>query len=184
MKGWWFGARDIWHNPGMGRMAADLFAHEINNLSFIHLISRTDIRYYMAGKRDLIRRKFDERRRALEESPNAKDREEALRIQNMTEADYDRNLEALPPLEIGRELKADRVLVGRIYDIYMAHNRTIHWYWSSVDLEVGLLDVDSGKVVWFRRAQFKKNFASTSLLLEIAAHEMGEMMKREHFYQP
>jgi hypothetical protein len=92
-------------------------------------------------------------------------------------------MELLPPRDIGRELKADRVLVGRIYEIYLAQNRTIHWFWSSVDLEVGLVDVDSGNVVWFRRAQFTKNFASTSLLLQVAAHEMVEMMKREHFYQ-
>jgi hypothetical protein len=184
MKGWWFGARDVWHNPGMGRLAADLFAHEINSLPFIHLVSREDIRYYMADKRTLIRSKLDEKRRALEQSPNPDDRAQALRIQNMTEADYDRDLELLPPREVGRELKADRVLVGRIYNIYLAHNRTIHWYWSSVDLEVGLVDVETGKVVWFRRAQFTKNFTSTSLLLEMAAREMVEMMKREHFYQP
>jgi len=184
MKGWWFGARDVWHNPGMGRQGGDMFAHELNKLSFIHVRSRVDIKYYLSNKRELIRRKLDERRRDLEKSPNPNDRAEAQRLQKMTEGDYDREIEMLPPREIGRELKVDRVLFGRIHDIYLAHNRTIHWFWSSVDLEVSLLDVDSGKVLWYKRARFTKNFASTSLLLEIAAQQMAEMMKRELFYQP
>jgi len=184
MKGWWFGARDVWHNPGMGQLAADIFAQELNQLPFIHMVSRMDTKYYLAGKRDLIRKKLEERRQKLEESASPRDREEAQRIRAMTDADYDRLVEQLPPYEIGRELKVDRVLIGRIYNIYLAHNRTIHWYWSSVDLEVSLMDVDTHKIIWTKRAQYTKNFSSTSLLLEVAAQNMIEAMKRGLFYQP
>jgi len=184
MKGWWFGSRDVWRNPAMGGEAANLFAHELNRLPYVRLVSRTDTKYYMAGKRELIRRKLDEKRRDLEQSQNPDDRALALRIQNMTDADYDRELASLPPREIGRELEVDRVLTGRIHDLYLAHNRTLHWFWSAVDLEVNLLDVDSGKIIWNKRARFKKNLVSTSLLIEIAAQQMIEMMQRELFSQP
>ncbi len=188
MHGWWFGARDVWRNPGMGRVAADLFAHELNRLPFVHMVSRVDIKYYMANKRDLIRTKLEERRLLLEQSENPRDRDEARKIRAMTEADLERQLAQLCTKEaasgVGRELKTDRILVGQIHNIALNHNRTIHWFWSTVDLEVDLVDVDSGRVVWHKRAQFSKNFASTSLLLEIAARQMVEMMKREYFYQP
>jgi len=183
MKGWWFGARDVWHNPGMGWMAGEVFANRLGKLPFVRMISRSDIKYYLASKRDLIRRKLDERRRKLEASVSPDDKLEALRIKNMTEADYDREIESLPPREIGRELSADRVLVGRIYNIYLARNRTVSWYWSAVDVEVDLVDVDTGKVVWHRRAPYKKNLSSTTLLLEAVADEMVRMMEREYFYQ-
>jgi len=183
LQGWWFGSRDVWRNPGMGRVAADIFSSQLNRLPFITTVSRVDIKYYMADKREHIRRLLDERRRKLEKSTDPRDRAEAERIRNMTEADYERELERLPPRDVGRALKADRVLVGRIHDAYLGHNRTIHWYWSYVDLELNLVDVDTGRVVWHKRAQFKKNFASVALLFEIAARRMIEMMEYEYFYQ-
>jgi len=183
-QGWWFGSRDVWHNPGMGRLAGDLFAHELNKLSFVRVVPRSDIKYYIANKRELVRRKLDEKRRVLADSPKPEDRALAEHIQKMTDADYDREVENLSPREIGRELKVDRVLIGQIHNLYLAHNRTIDWFWSSVDLEVNLLDVDSGKVIWPRRARFKKNLVLTAELLEIAAQQMVAMMKRELFFQP
>ena len=183
MQGWWFGSRKLWHNPGWGRVAGDVFSLELNRLPFISIVSRVDIKYYMADKSERVRTVLEERRRELERSSDPRDLEEAKRIQEMSPADYDRMLERLPPREIGRELNVDRVLVGRIHDAYLAHNRTIHWYWSYVDLEVQLVDVDTGRVVWYRRAPFKKNFTSISFLLETAAREVVEMMKREYLYQ-
>lgn len=183
LRGWWFGSRDIWRNPGMGRVAADIFSHELNQLPFVKIVSRVDIKYYMAEKRQIIRRLRDQQRSKLEKSPNPRDRQLAERIAKMTEADYDRELERLPVREIGRELGADRVLVGRIIDAYQAHNRTIHWYWSVVELQLELVDVDTGKVVWHKHARFKKSFASTTFLLEAAARELIEAMKREYFFQ-
>ena len=184
LQGWWFGSRKLWHNPGWGRVAGDTFSLELNHLPFVNLVSRVDIKYYMAEKNEQIHRVLDERRRKLEESTDPNDRQEAERIRQMSEADYERMLERLSPREIGRELNADRVLVGRIHDAYLAHNRTIHWYWSYMDLEVDLVDVGTGRVVWHRRAPFKKSFASASALLEAAAREMVEWMKIEYFYQP
>lgn len=190
LRGWWFSSRKLWHNPGWGRLAGDVFWHEINRqvaldlLPSISLVSRVDTRYYMAEKDGQIHRVLAERLRKLETSADPHDREKAERIRAMSAADYERMLERLPSREIGRELNADRVLVGRIHEAYRAHNRTIGWYWSYMDLEVDLVDVDTGKVIWRRRAPFKKNLASTSRLFETAARKMVEWMKREYFYQP
>jgi hypothetical protein len=184
LKGWWFSSRGVFHNPGIGRVAGDAFSRRLSRLSFVHIVSRVDIKYYMAEKRERIKQVLSERRSELRDSANPSDQKEAERIHGMSEADYDRMLERLPAREIGRELKADRVLVGRIHDAYLAHNRTIHWYWSFVDLEVDLIDVDTGNVVWHKRAQFKKSLSSTALVLDEAADQMVEMMKREYFYQP
>lgn len=181
-KGWWFGSRDIWRNPGYGRAAADALAREMNQLPFVHMVSRADVAYYMGAKLKLIRETLDEQRRKLEKSDNLKDWQEAERIRALTDADYDRLVETLPPREIGRELKVDRVLVGRVHEAYLAHNRTIHWYWSRVDIEAQLIDVESGKALWSRRAPFSGNIASPSLLLENAAKWMVEAMKNECFY--
>jgi hypothetical protein len=182
--GWWFSSRGLFHNPGLGRVGADAFSRQLSRLSFIHNVSRVDIKYYMADKRERIKTVLQERQSQLEKSANPREQKEAQRIQTMSEADYDRMVERLPAREVGKELKADRVLVGRIHDAYLAHNRTIHWYWSFVDLEINLVDVDTGNIVWHKRAQYKKNFASTAFVLDIAAQDMVEMMKREYFYQP
>lgn len=184
LKGWWFSSRDIWHNPGIGRVAGDIFHHKINLLSFVNTVSRVDIKYYMADKRELIRQALDKKRAELEAGGTPPELAEAQRIRDMSEADYDRLLERLPPREIGLELKCDRVLVGRIHEGYLAHHRAFDIHWSYVDLEVSLIDVDTGRVVWHKRGQYKKNFASTSFLLEAVAEQMIEAMKFEYLYQP
>ena len=184
LKGWWLSSRDIWHNPEVGRLAGDIFHHKISRLPFVNAVSRIDIKYYMANKRDLIRQALDRKRDQLEATREPRDRAEADRLRALSEADYDRMLERLPPREIGLELKADRVLVGRIHEGYLAHHRTFDLYWSYLDLEVNLVDVDTGRVVWHRRAQYKKNFASAAFVLELAADQMIEAMKYEYFYQP
>lgn len=184
MRGWWFGSRDIWHNPGLGRMAADVYSHELNKEPFINVVSRVDIKYYMARKREQLRRLREQQSRDLEATGNPEDLKAAARIRQMTDAEYTMELQNLPPREIGRELKADRVLVGRIRDSYLAHNRTINWYWTYVDLELDLYDVDSGNVVWHKRWQTKKSFASALYVLEDSAAQVIDMMKNEYFYPP
>jgi hypothetical protein len=182
-RGWWFGSETRFHNPGLGRVAGDAFAQELARLPFISLVSRTDIKYRMA---DLLQRLHDVRdkqRRELDASLNPADNEKARKIRQMTEADYENELQNVSAVAIAKELDADRVLTGRIHDAAIVHNRTTDFYHSYVDLEVRLVDVDTGKVLWSQRQMFKRRSVSTPFLLEEAAHQMVEKMKREHFYQ-
>jgi hypothetical protein len=183
-EGWWFGSRDVWQNPGLGRVAGDVFSHQLSQLPFVTVVSRVDIKYYMADKRSALKQLRDRQRRELEESGSPEDLRKAQAIAAMTEADYDAELEKLPPWEIGRELGADRVLTGRIRNAYLTFNRAFGFYWTVVDLELDLYDVQTGNVVWHGRRQFKMMFASTLLVLEKAAGEMIQAMKDEYFYQP
>jgi hypothetical protein len=128
LEGWWFGSRSVYRNENVGRNVADEVAKTLRGLPYIDLASRLDYRYYIEGKRQLLEVAF----------------EEVEDIKYETQ-DYDRMIETIDPIEIGRELGVDLVVAGHVDNAYMAHNRTVEWIWSGVEIRVDVLNVRTGQ---------------------------------------
>ncbi|MCD6385601.1 hypothetical protein J7M23_07450 [Candidatus Sumerlaeota bacterium] len=162
IKGWWFGARDIYYNPYVGETFADVLADEISKrCPFIDVYSRMDIKYYLLSKREILKRHFPE----------------------LKEAELTKTINELDPVDIGRELGVDKVISGVIYDCHTSHHRTFHWWSSVVEAEVKLIDVDSGKVEWQNRMRLRKKFLSWLGTAEVLASKMVKAMEKELFYR-
>lgn len=162
IKGWWFGARDIYYNPYVGETFADVLADEIaKQCPFIDVYSRMDIKYYLVSKRNILKRHF----------PGLKDPE------------ITQTINELDPVDIGRDLGVDKVITGVIYDCHTSHHRTFHWWSSVIEAEVKLIDVDSGNVEWQNRSRIRKKFLSWLGTSEVLASRIVKAMKKEVFYR-
>jgi hypothetical protein len=159
IQGWWLSARTIRQNPRAGNQVADLLARRMALLGFVNLYSPVDLRYYFADKRQ-----------ALQDAYPHLDRRE---IDNL--------LNEVPPVKYGSELGADRILTGRIIQLYMAENRTIHWWWSVADVEMQVIDVANDRVIWSKRYRERDQFVSQSAVLERIVDRSIDDLKQEVF---
>jgi len=120
------GSRDVYFDENAGRSVADEIARVVHQLPYVDLHSRQDYHFYIAGKRRLLETAF--KNPEIEYLPR----------------DYDRMVQQIDPVAIGRDLGVDVVITGRITDSYMAMNRTINWTWSRVNIEIDIFDIRSG----------------------------------------
>jgi hypothetical protein len=159
IRGWWLGARTIRQNPRAGGLLADAISREMAGFEFVNLYSSIDLKYYFADKRDMLKKSYD----------------------YLSDAEVDKLLGQVPPVEFARELGADKMVSGRIIRNYMGENRTIHWWWSVVEFECQVTDVPTGKVEWTRRYELREQFASQNSVQLKLAEEVVADLKDEYF---
>ena len=162
IKGWWFGSRDVYRNPNTGEIFADIFSKRIDQqISCVDSYSRTDLKYYMANKKDRLKKQFPE----LEEN------------------EIDQLFSDISVCDFAKDLQIDMVLIGKLNQCHTSHNRTIHWWSSVVDVDAILLDAETCEPEWSGRIAMRKNFRSQYGAMEKAAERLIKQMKREYFYK-
>jgi hypothetical protein len=159
IQGWWLGARTIRQNPNAGEEVVQIWARRLAALGFVDLYSPVDLRYYFADKRQALQTAYP----------------------RLTRTEIDKLLDAVPKVKFGKELGADRVLTGRINALYMADNRTIHWWWSVADITLQAYDVATDKLVWECHYHERQQFATQEDVLAAIMDRAIVDMKREVF---
>lgn len=159
IRGWWFGARTLRRNPRAGAMMAETLSRKMSNLEFLNLYSAIELKYYFADKRQLLKESYP----------------------NLTDPELDRTLAQAPKVEFAKELGADKVLTGRIISQYMGENRTIHWWWAVLEVEVQVIDAASGKTEWSGHYNLRNQFASQSDMQERFADRLIRDLKKQYF---
>ena len=160
VRGWWFGARTIRQNPRAGAMMAESFTRELSKLDCINLYSPIEIQGYFADKRSLLTKSYP----------------------YLTRQELDALLAQVPSIEYARELGADKILSGRILRHYMGENRTIHWWWSTVDVQCEVIDVMTGNVEWSNNYVARQQFSSQSAVQQEIAAQLAKDLKKEYFW--
>lgn len=120
-RGWWLFHQDLYFNSNVGRMAADIFSDYLRDNGIYQVVSRGDLKYYYADKRDLIQKKLALKGDALEKS-----------------------ILQLDPVMIGREMGVDKVIVGHICDSELRKAVAPGSFTSVVSMNVAIFDVASG----------------------------------------
>lgn len=159
VRGWWFTARTIRQNPRAGTMMTEALQRRMAQLDFVNLYSPLDLRYYFAGKRELLKEAWPD----------------------LTDEQREELLAQVPPLEFARELGADKLLTGRILRQYMGENRTIHWWWATLEAEAQVIDVASGRVERTYHYFLRDQSSSDLDLQEKFAERLIRDMKRDYF---
>lgn len=159
VRGWWFGANTIYQNPRAGAMFAERLNAKMTPLPFLNMFSVSDLKYYFAGKRELLKKAF----------PHLEDSE----INDM--------MRQVPVSDFARELGADKVISGRIVSNYLGENRTIHWWSSFAQIEVRVTDAVTGRVEWEKEYQQKRWFASQFTVQDEIAGRVEKDLKEEYF---
>lgn len=155
IRGWWFGAQDVYYNDNMGRIGADLFEEAIAGTSLYELYRRSDLKYYYADKKDVLRGKL-----------------------KMSSKELEQSVLALNPVAIGREIGVDKVVVGHISDSEMRHNRAFGPYSSAASFEVSVYDVKTGKQEYTRQFYKVKGFRSQYSIFEKAASQFVKDLQK------
>lgn len=119
IRGWWFGSNDIYYNANVGRLAADVISDQLRESGTYQVYSRENLKYYYADKKDILREKFPD----------------------MSDKDVNAAMLKLDPIEIGKELGVDKVVVGMIGDSEMRHSRAWGYFNSTMTFRVAVLDV-------------------------------------------
>jgi hypothetical protein len=159
IQGWWLGARTIRQNPRAGEQVADLLNRRMAMLGYVNLYSPVDLRYYFADKRQALQNAYP----------------------HLDRGEIDDLLDQVPKNKYGRELGADRILTGRIVQLYMGENRTIHWWWSVADIEMQVIDVANDRVLWSKRYFERDQFSSQTSVLERVVERAIADLRREIF---
>ena len=159
IRGWWFGARTVRQNPRAGPMLADTLNRALARLEFINLYSVIELKYYFADKRQLL--------------------EDAYPF--LSDDEIIEQIDQIPHIEYAKELGADKLISGRIMKQYLAENRTIHWWWSVLDAECEVTDVQTGQVEWSRRYHVRQQFASQTAVQEELVERLIEDLEKEYF---
>lgn len=158
VQGWWLGARTIRQNPRAGHRLAEQVARQMAKLEAVNLFSRIDLKYYFADKRQALQEAYP----------------------HLSRQDADELVTAVPPVDYGRELGADKVLTGRIVREHLAENRTFHWWWSVLEVECEVVDVRTGRREWTRRYELERTFASPQRLETELARRLIEDLRTDY----
>ena len=162
LKGWWFTSRDVYYNQNAGEIIADIFADTIRNqCPFADVYSRTDYKYYLVSKREILKRE----------------------LPDLNDDKIDQIIHELDPVDIGRDLGMDKVVVGAVFDTYTTHHRTVHWWSSVVDAEVKIIDVATGKIEWQSRMDERNICLSWYSTANTLARKMIKLMNKQLFYR-
>jgi hypothetical protein len=159
IRGWWLGARTIYQNPRAGVLLAEASTHVMAGLDYVNLYPSMELRDYFARMRDTLKRVYP----------------------YLEDVEIDRLMSLVPPVDFARELGADKVLTGRIIRQYMADHRTIHWWWSVLEVDCEVIDVPSGKAEWQRHYVIRDQFASMTTVQEELARQLIEDLQENYF---
>lgn len=155
IRGWWFGARNIYQNPRSGTIFAERLSANLAVYPYVNLFSRVDLRYYFARKRGRLMDAYS----------------------YLDEDEIDGLLRDVPALDYARELGADKLISGRIVENYLSENRTIHNWKSKAHIKCVLIDVASGEEEWKGEYELTERFASQSTVTEEIARRAARDLK-------
>ncbi len=159
IRGWWLGADSIYQNPRAGAMFAECLSHRLTPFAFVNLYSRTDLKYYFSRKRQLLKESYD----------------------YLNDDELDALLAEVPKVEYARELKADKLLAGRIFENQLTANRTFHWWSSRARIECTVTDVLTGEVEWKKTYRLKRRFSSQFSVQDEIAAQVAKDLKKNYF---
>jgi hypothetical protein len=158
IRGWGTGAQDVYYNPNVGRIAADLFAEAVRDCRLYNVYPRDDLKYYYADKKEVLQ---------TELGLTTKQQEEAIL--------------SLNPVSIGRELGVDKVIVGQICDSELRHSRVGLGYFASVaTLNVVIYDVATGRLEYQKQYYNRKGRSSQYTNYETIAQELADDLRGHH----
>lgn len=127
-RGWWFGRQDIYVNENIGRIASDLISEQIKNDQTFPVLSRHDLKYYYADKKDIIRKRLE-----------------------LSGDELKKSILVLDPVKVGQELGVQKVIVGHICLSELSKSRRVGNFTSSAILDVVMYDVATGRVEFHQR---------------------------------
>ena len=163
-EGWSFGSSDVYTDAHVGVHVADEVARRLNRTELITVVSRSDVRQYLAGKMDILRRDFPQHTEAQ--------RSEMLQRQMIEYA-----------VAMGRELNVDRVLTGQVISERMSLNRATKFWRSNVTVRLIMWDVTKEEVVFDRTFSRNKFFASAQLTIESFADHFADWLADRYGYR-
>lgn len=155
-SGWWFGAQTRYDSGTAGVILGDALAEEFARIPGLQVMSRTDLRSYMAQKERLVYRQWPDL--------SAEERLKILQRQN--------------PVDYGRSLNVDYVLTSRVYECRLIHHHFPHTWTARGDFAVDLWDVRTGAPVWTWQGRESDMFSSTTAVLERLARRAGSKARR------
>lgn len=150
-RGWWLGRQDIYVNANVGRMAADLITDALRTDCVYQVRSRSDLKYYYADKKDLIRKKFSQ----------------------MSEKEINKAVLLLDPVAIGRELGVQKVVVGHICDSELRKAVAPGSFASVASLTVAVFDVATGRIEFEKCYRKIRNHSTQYFHFEKIAEEVS-----------
>ncbi len=159
VRGWWMGAENIYQNKRYGAIFAERLSAHLARYPYVKQFSQLDLKYYLAPKRQLLKDSYP----------------------HLEDAEIDDLLADIPDLDFARELRADKLLRGRLIRNYLHENRTFHWWKSIVEVECELVDVPTGRVEWSKEYKKKIRFASPLTVQDEIAREVAEDLQDEYF---
>jgi hypothetical protein len=143
-SGFLFSDRNRFDDGNAGRHFADALALEVDKIWGVRVHPRVDVSAMMAQKERLLAQ--------MEPSMTAEER-------------YDFLL-SLSPVDYGKELNADYVLVPYMREARMIQNRAVFWWYSKVAANYEVWDVDEGTVVATWKGRKTGYFRSTRWVME------------------
>ena len=161
-RGWWFGARDVYRNPRIGTMFADILAQELGTLKYLEAYPRPGVNAYFATKRALLKKGFP----------------------GHTDAEYDVMLRKMRPADYGVELGVDEVLTGSIVDAYTSYHRTLSTWHSYVEVRLELWDVKTRREVWSEVFKSKRICLSQESTVREMAPLVTQALEKDHYRKP
>ncbi len=161
--GWWFLARKQYNDPNAGQVMADALTRELRMQAgdYINLLDRLRLRQYFARKQHDLEQAFPG------EDPAALE-------QMMTQ---------IPPEAFGRDLGADKVIVGHITESYLMENNFTRYWHARVGVQASMIDVPTGKVVWTYNDHEGDTLSSDVSVIEKIARRMVRRMQEEYFFR-
>jgi hypothetical protein len=158
IRGWWFGAHDIYRNPYAGKEFADVFARRLGQSAFVDVYPRKDLEAYMVMQEDRIRRAYPQ----------------------LSKEQVENLLGQIKPWEWGKDLEVDKVITGKLLACSTVHNRAIHWWYSTMEANIQFADVHSGSVEWEKTMRCTKQLASQQRTQECLADRVVRQLKKRH----
>lgn len=156
LHGWWFTSRDHRRNENIGILFADQLARALAPLPEVDVYPRLDLRYYLDAKRKSLDAAYP----------------------NLTEEQRDRLFGEIPPLTFARDRGCDVLVVGDIFDSYVVHHRTIHWWQGVLRGEVRFLDVRTGEELARYQFSERDNFKSQMAMCEKVAARIARKLHK------
>jgi hypothetical protein len=159
VRGWWFSSRTIRQNPRAGAMLAETLTRQLAQMDYLNLYSNIDLKYYFADKRKALKDQYGQ----------------------LKDEEIDRLLESVPATEYARELGADKVLTGQIQSHYMGENNAVHWWWSTLQAEVRVIDVATKRIEWQKTYKIRQQLASQYSVQEELSRRITRDLEKEYF---
>jgi hypothetical protein len=150
--------RNRYDDGNAGRHIADELSREVDKIWGVQTHPRPDVGAMMAQKERLL----------------------ALIEPGMTPDERYDYLLSIDPLDYGKELNADYVLVPFVREARMIQNRAVFWWYSKVAINLQLWDVDKGEVVWEWKGRDSGYFRSQRWVMEDIAKRARRSLDRKN----